>query len=47
MFEIIPEVQIRQKNYETEEGKLGEKKKQKTSHRQDVDKTNLPKICIK
>lgn len=27
MFEIIPEVQIRQKNYETEEGKLGEKKK--------------------
>lgn len=29
MFEIIPEVQIRQKNYETEEGKLGEKKNRK------------------
>ena len=37
MFEIIPETQIPQKDYERKDGKL-EKNKTK-NHRQDVDKT--------
>lgn len=48
MFEIIPEVQIRQKNYETEEGKLGEKKnpenKSQTGCRQNKSAKNMHKV---